>query len=547
MATSSEQSEGVDGRRREPERVQRAAPDDEMVPALVCRFALQATGATEFEPPSVLAASAARLRSGLVVITGGRLPDGTLCRQTALYRPKERQWMLAPPSPAVDRSDHVSIAFERYVYIHGGIGPTGFLGEGDRVGIQDDVWRFDVSTAEWAQIEVPTDRDDIVKHRAGHTAVLYGRCALIYGGDTVHVAVVDRLGRDHYVVASDQCDGEVASFDLVSHRWERHSAGPCAARRRDHTAVALAGKMLCYGGRDAAGRETSDLLAYDLDTRRWVDEEPGGSRPPAMAGHAADTIEVAGEERMLILGGMRNCCFVYSPSVAWWTEVAVQPSHLRRSLGTVATIPGSRSPQLLCCGGVGVGGRPAKATVARFDVEERIVAEAPPLSLNTVPASIKAPSVKPVHEIAAAVDRLSKPAAQVREAAPVVQIHRPRKLDAEQQDAISSRLTRLSRRIAARPATAPAQRKLTVEEQQSSAARLTEVRLPQEPAVEVHVRKLTKEEQGQHADRLSVRRRPLLEPPQGSARKAVSLISLVGRLYPEPPGPLSSGQRLYKC
>jgi hypothetical protein len=403
--------------RKRAEREQQAAADDAVPPALVIRFAIQTTDATDFEPPSVLAARAVKLQGGQIVVTGGRLPDGTLCRQTALYRPKERKWMLAPPSPAVDRSDHVSVAFGRYVFIHGGIGPTGILGEGERVGIQDDVWRFDVTGATWTRIEVPADRDDFVTHRAGHTAIVYGRYALVFGGETVNVAVVDGRGRDHYVIARDQCDGAVLSFDLVGHRWERHSASPSTMRRHDHTAVALSGKMYCYGGRDASGRESADLLVYDLENRRWVEEVSAGRCPPAMAGHAADVVEIDGAKRMLVLGASRRCCFVFSPSTSWWTEVMVEPSHVRRNLGAMVTISGIRTTQFLCCGGIGAGGRPAKATVAKLEVEPRAAVAAPSLKVaagNSV-------------ALASAVGRISDPAV-VQVPAQVAQCHTRQRL-----------------------------------------------------------------------------------------------------------------------
>jgi hypothetical protein len=64
--------------------------------------------------------------------------------------------------------------------VFGGLNDTTFFG---------DLWLFDLTTADWAQLLLSTNGDDVVV-RAEHTLVVFNRSLIVYGGTSLDLARV---------------------------------------------------------------------------------------------------------------------------------------------------------------------------------------------------------------------------------------------------------------------------------------------------------------------------------------------------------------------
>ena len=103
--------------------------------------------------------------------------------------------------------------------------------------------------------------------------------------------------------------------------WTQLTSGPVAILR--HSAVAINGKMVVYGGRNEARNEVNTLFEYDPATDTWT-QLPDG--PIAVQQHSAVTIN----DKVVMFGGRNgttelSTLFEYDPSTDTWTQLTSGP------------------------------------------------------------------------------------------------------------------------------------------------------------------------------------------------------------------------------
>lgn len=120
----------------------------------------------------------------------------------------------------------------------------------DKATCFNDVWEYNVATAEWKKMDctgyIPSPRE-------GHASALVKDKLYVFGGRTEE-------GTDL---------GDLAALDLTSARWYTfQNMGRSPSPRSDHTMSAAFKKIYVLGGEPSSGpRDTEELkMVYILDT-----------------------------------------------------------------------------------------------------------------------------------------------------------------------------------------------------------------------------------------------------------------------------------------
>jgi len=135
----------------------------------------------------------------------------------------------------------------------------------------------------------------------------------------------------------DSADGmlnDIHCYDIAGNVWvDLKGAGTPPSPRRRHSMVAIGQFLYVFGGIDTTNGPVNSLGKYDIVNDKWVSVSPSGSIPAARQGHTA----VALNGKMIVFGGQGTSSFFnnmysFDPDKNTWSIVQ-----------TNGQIPGGRS------------------------------------------------------------------------------------------------------------------------------------------------------------------------------------------------------------
>ena len=236
------------------------------------------------------AATAARLRSGRVLVVGED-------RRAGLFDPATGTWRPAEALGAGHGAGHAeTLLADGTVLVTGGAGAPAVAE------------RYDPATGQW------TPQGDLVQGRQGHTATL------LEDGTVLAVGGTDGDGR---LLADPE------RFDPATGRWTilAPAAGMVPAARCRHTATLLAdGRVLVAGGFDRDGAGLRSAERYDPADNSW---SPAAELNVGRGRHSANLLP--GDGSVLVAGGSDGTIQLasaerYDPVRNAWTLAAALAS-----------------------------------------------------------------------------------------------------------------------------------------------------------------------------------------------------------------------------
>jgi len=138
--------------------------------------------------------------------------------------------------------------------------------------------------------------------RAGHSMVLIGGQAYLFGGD-------GNAGETGGVAAKAVLVNDLWYLEQESDEWKQlNPNGALPKARKDHAAVAYGEKMFIFFGADAQGVPLGDIWAYDTVLKIWQEVNPKGELPVPKSN---SSVAVAGDTAYMY-GGKDRYNNVYS-------------------------------------------------------------------------------------------------------------------------------------------------------------------------------------------------------------------------------------------
>jgi len=161
------------------------------------------------------------------------------------------------------RSQHAACLCGQYIYFYGGRGVKG---------TQNDLWKFDIMTQEWAKLKPTGDK---LPPLEGHTMWEYSQKLYFFGGEMSFASANE--------VPLWVFDPQT---DTLSKKF-RSAVASC--RRREHVAVIYNGFMCIYGGYLDLKGPSKDLWLYNIERDIWehIIEASMEPCPSARYKHAA--------------------------------------------------------------------------------------------------------------------------------------------------------------------------------------------------------------------------------------------------------------------
>ena len=162
-----------------------------------------------------------------------------------------------------------------------------------------DVWMYNTATAEWYDVTPASQPPGSV----GRPPALWGHSAVEVDGKMLVFGGYDAAG--------NACVSDVWEFDLHLQRWAKHSlASTVAPRARyGHTAVAYDGKMNVLGGASESFEQFPTWWQYDPRAKLWVQVGAGTDvgDVEGFYSHSASFVGDGGfQAGMLLFGGQGN-------------------------------------------------------------------------------------------------------------------------------------------------------------------------------------------------------------------------------------------------
>jgi N-acetylneuraminic acid mutarotase len=277
--------------------------------------------------------------SGRLVMFGGYTGKEPR-NDTWAYDPVANTWAgLAPsgtlPSP---RSGH-SMVYDPVTHLLIMFG--GRYKEG--VGL-DDIWAYAAATNTWTELKpsgtLPSPR---FKQASAHDPTT--RCLVMFGG---------RSDTDL------PCD-DTWTYDPASNTWtELKPSGTLPPARSGHSMVydPVTHRLVMFGGRDDTGTALGDTWAYDSAANTWTELKPSGTLPSARSGHSMAYDLASG--RLVMFGGqdaagvtLRDTWAYDAIGKAW---IELEPSRTSPSArGGQALVYDPAGGQLIMFGGSAAG------------------------------------------------------------------------------------------------------------------------------------------------------------------------------------------------
>ncbi|RYD28447.1 MAG: hypothetical protein EOP86_23075, partial [Verrucomicrobiaceae bacterium] len=300
------------------------------------------------------------LRTGKVLINGGRSADGAALASAELYDPATGTWTLTG-SMATARRHHTATLMQ-----HGTVMVVGGSADDDGTVSFDTTEIYNPATGAW------TDAGLITQARSFHTATAIEGAVYVVGGisDGVYNTVLeyhqlyfeqthngrwevsgigpgssDRARKFHTATPMPNHEllvtGGVRNVTLATARlmvgYNQPVPGSLSIARSEHTATMLPdGRVLAAGGLSSEGAAIAEAETYTKASGKWT---ATGGMKAARAGHTA-TLLPGG--RVLFAGGYSadgalSSCELYTAAATPWAETA--PLNLGRERPSSTLLP----------------------------------------------------------------------------------------------------------------------------------------------------------------------------------------------------------------
>ena len=218
-------------------------------------------------PPARQGHSAVAVGDDCMVVYGGER-SAYEYSDIWMFNTTTAEWAFVSPAEdkAPPRHDHSAVYYEGKMFVYGGRGPTPMA----------DFWAYDMEASAW--VEMPASAG--MAARFGHTAVVIADAMVVYGGYVDQVGLSDEVWSFNFTTAAWTLLGPRASnFDeLGATPYVADVAdailfpADIPAARFAHTAAATATGMFVYGGAGGATMREAldDCWFFDLADKTWV-------------------------------------------------------------------------------------------------------------------------------------------------------------------------------------------------------------------------------------------------------------------------------------
>ena len=184
------------------------------------------------------------------------------------------EWYFVEQGYTPARHGHSAVPYGDCIYVFGGDGK-----DNRRL---NAIHKFDVDTLLWTKIPATGGHPE---PRSGHSAVVWRDMMIIFGG---------RDGRNHF--------GDLYALRFRDASWHKiETTGTLVKRRYRHSAVMYGDCMYVFGGEQGGESTTEfpDFYEFDMVHKSWREVQAVGDKPSARSGHSA----VVYRHSMYIFGG----------------------------------------------------------------------------------------------------------------------------------------------------------------------------------------------------------------------------------------------------
>lgn len=202
------------------------------------------------------------------------------------------------------RSNHVSLVFGHYLYVHGGYDvEKGLIADFHEMDLSEDceeyIWKKLNNSCEGREIRLK-----------GHSGVTYKERMLLFGGE-----VQTSLSNNHVYI-----------YDFVTKNWKAVAGKDSVPKVDSHCAVVVDNKMYVYGGYISDRAEyMRDIYAFNIDSLSWEvvhrwakgEKEPEGRSNFAMVEHSGSLLIFGGSNGSKTLNDM----WKFDLKVKRWEQV----------------------------------------------------------------------------------------------------------------------------------------------------------------------------------------------------------------------------------
>ncbi|KAH3717292.1 uncharacterized protein LOC127855507 isoform X2 [Dreissena polymorpha] len=217
----------------------------------------------------------------LMILFGGEFGD---------FLTKSSLWRINPDLGYIHKSEvdpgaswpcirryHSAVIYEGAMYVYGGYV--------DMKGSSSELWKYNIDDEDWDLVTPQGMSRDLPGGRHGHSAVVYNRRMVIYGGNN------DLMAKQ-----------ELWSYSFGVNCWIRLKTKFSPPALSGHTAVVAGNRMFLYGG-ECNRAPVSQLWYYCFRTDLWTQITLGSSSPDRMY-HSAVLISPASQSSQVKASSM---------------------------------------------------------------------------------------------------------------------------------------------------------------------------------------------------------------------------------------------------